>query len=73
MYTIHAYRWGDHENHSYILTIHSDKDEAIRIAEEHENYRGGKYECEIIEWTAVIDNNEIIYNKGDIVKKISGD
>ena len=68
IYTIHAYRWGSHENHSYIVTICFDKKKAIKIAKDHEIYRGDKYECEVIEWIA---NNDT-FDKKEVVKEISG-
>lgn len=43
LYVINAYRNGNRENHSYTLGVHSDRQEAIQIAEEHCDYRGGKY------------------------------
>jgi len=55
IYTVTAYRWGDRENHSYIVGAFqvpgdNDKAEALALdaAVEESNYRGGKYECEIL-------------------------
>ncbi len=56
VYTVHAYRWGDRELHSYSVGVFSKKSKALREAEEHRTYRGGKYECEVIEW--VVDDKE---------------
>ena len=50
LYTIHAYRWGNRENNSYIVAAVTDKILALRIAEQENIYRGGKYECEVLEW-----------------------
>ena len=50
VYTVHAFRWGDREKHSYILGIYTKKSMAIESAEYEENWRGGKYSCEIREW-----------------------
>ena len=45
---ITAYRFGDKENHSYVVGAFSTKDEAIRQAKKEEEWRGGKYDCEVI-------------------------
>ena len=50
VYVINAYRFGDREAHSYLEAVLHDKEMAFKHAEYHENYRGGKYECEIIEY-----------------------
>jgi hypothetical protein len=50
IYTVHAFRWGDRENHSYIVGIYPKKHAAQKAAEIEEEYRGGKYSCEILEW-----------------------
>jgi hypothetical protein len=50
IYTVHAYRWGDRELHSYSVGVFMKKQQAILAAEEEADYRGGKYECEILEW-----------------------
>lgn len=50
VYTVHAYRWGDRELHSYIVGVYAKKHAAIKAADHETEYRGGKYECEIIEW-----------------------
>ena len=51
VYTVHAYRWGDHERHSYIVGVYAKKHAALKAADVEENYRGGKYICEVLEWT----------------------
>ena len=51
IYTVHAYRWGDRENHSYSVGVYGKKHAALKAAETEEDYRGGKYECEVLEWT----------------------
>ena len=51
IYTVHAYRWGDRERHSYSVGVFRKKARALKEAEEHSVYRGGKYECEVIEWS----------------------
>lgn len=51
VYTVHAYRWGDRENHSYTVGVYSKKHAAMKAAEAERDWRGGKYECEVLEWT----------------------
>jgi len=50
LYTVRACRWGDRETHSYMVGVYSKKAKAMKAAEIEEDYRGGKYECEIQEW-----------------------
>lgn len=50
IYTVHAYRFGDRECHSYPVGVHTKKHIALKTAEAEEQWRGGKYECEVIEW-----------------------
>jgi hypothetical protein len=50
VYTVRACRWGDQETHSYIVGVYSKKAAAQKAAETEEEYRGRKYECEILEW-----------------------
>lgn len=50
VYTVHAYRFGDREKHSYIVGVYSSAKKALKEAELEECYRAGKYICEVIEW-----------------------
>lgn len=50
IYTIIAYRWGVDSKHNYIVANSLDKNEAIKISKEHQNYRGDKYACEVVEF-----------------------
>lgn len=50
IYTVHAYRWGDRELHSYLVGVYKKKHAALKCAEAEEQWRGGKYECEVLEW-----------------------
>ena len=47
IYVVHAKRWGDKENHGYIVTATLNKADALNAAEIEEQYRGGKYGCEV--------------------------
>lgn len=49
MYVVTAYRWGDDESHSYLMGVFKKEGEAIKVANSHCNYRGGKYACVIEE------------------------
>ncbi|HRU20246.1 MAG TPA: hypothetical protein P5125_07805 [Kiritimatiellia bacterium] len=50
VYTVHAYRWGDRERHSYTVGVYSQKHAAMKAADIEEDYRGGKYRCEVLGW-----------------------
>lgn len=50
IYTVRSCRWGDRETHSYIVGVYEDKHSAQQAAENEEQWRGGKYECEILEF-----------------------
>jgi endonuclease V-like protein UPF0215 family len=50
VYTVDAFRYGDRENHSYLVGVYSTKEKAEKTAKQEEIHRGGKYECEILEW-----------------------
>lgn len=50
IYTVHAYRWGDRQCHSYSVGVFSKKHAALKAAQTESDYRGGKYECEVLEW-----------------------
>ncbi len=54
IYIVTAQRWGKSENHSYNLGVFSEKNEAIKVAKNHTEYRGGKYACIVEE--CEIDN-----------------
>lgn len=48
-YIVTMYRWGERDNHSYVLGVFDDEQEAIRAGKEHGEHRGGKYDPEVIE------------------------
>ena len=49
IYVVTMYRWGNRENHSYLLSVWSKKQKALDECKKEEDYRGGKYMGEIIE------------------------
>lgn len=46
-YVVEMLRWGDREQHSYVIGIYKTEKAAIENACEHMDCRGGKYDCEI--------------------------
>jgi maltoporin len=50
VYIVQAYRWGDSNQHCYIVGVFSNEDAALTAADAEEDYRGGKYACEVVEW-----------------------
>lgn len=51
VYTVHAFRYGDRDNHSYIVGLYTKKSAALLAAEREREWRGGsKYFCEVREW-----------------------
>ena len=61
LYIVEALRWGSRENHSYIVGIYDTHEQAKVICQEEEQYRGGKYKCEIEE-KRVNDNEDIPFS-----------
>ena len=45
IYIVTAYRWGDRSSHSYNLGVFKSKWKAMKCADSHCQYRGGKYAC----------------------------
>lgn len=64
IYIVVAYRWGNREKHSYTVAAFSKKAGAIKCAEDHTTYRGGKYGCAVEEVTLdQFDNDKDDYTK----------
>ena len=51
LYVVLAYRWGENDGHCYLVGVFIRKVAAEKAAEAEEQFRGGKYSCEIIETT----------------------
>jgi hypothetical protein len=49
VFVVKMNRWGDPEMHSYVLGAFTSKLQAEYAAKEEGEYRGGKYEGEVIE------------------------
>jgi len=60
IYTVHAYRYGDRELHSYSQGVFTKKQAALVEAEKHSLERGGKYECEVVEWEPDSVNGKVV-------------
>jgi hypothetical protein len=75
IYKIQAFRFGSKGLHSYIVGIYIDKLEALKRAEYEEDFRGGKYECEVSEHEydliVVGAATTIIHPIGTLYKKIN--
>jgi len=51
IYTVVAYRYGDREKHSYVVGVYTRDFKAIKAADVEMDYRGGKYNVEVLRWT----------------------
>lgn len=51
VWVVEMLRWGEREMHSYVIGVFSSEDAAIEAGKEHRDYRGGKYEAEVSEFT----------------------
>ena len=49
VYTVIAHRGGDDNKHSYLVGVYNNSVMATRYAIAEEYWRGGKYDCDIIE------------------------
>lgn len=72
IYTVHAYRWGDRELHSYSVGVYPKKHAALQAAEAETEYRGGKYECEVIEWVIGRLSNVAHRPEGKVILPLPG-
>jgi hypothetical protein len=45
------YRWGDRESHSYVIGVFTKKQKALDEGEKEEEWRGGKYSAEVLEFS----------------------
>jgi hypothetical protein len=67
VYVVTMYRWGDQESHSYVVGVFASKLQAEHVAYDEREYRGGKYEGHITEWT--LDNP---YDREADIKRTAG-
>ena len=69
IFVVTAYRWGDKEGHSYVVGVFDTEELAIAQAKMEKEWRGGKYECEVI----VMDLNDALkYKNYERIYKIEG-
>ena len=52
-YVVEALRWGDRENHSYIVGVYDNLHDACEACVVEEMWRGGKYECVINDYNKI--------------------
>lgn len=70
IYVVTAYRYKNKLNHSYLVGVFNNKQKALNVAEVEEEFRGGKYACEVLEgeinkWK---DNTNIMKSVFKVVK-----
>ena len=67
IYIVTAYRWGSKEAHSYVVGAFDTESLAIAQAKLEKEWRGGKYECEVV---AMYLNDSLKYKNYEVVYKI---
>lgn len=72
IFVVEALRWGSRENHSYVAGCCSTIEKAEEIKDKEEQYRGGKYECEIREYILDETHEEKSDRQDKIIKEIAG-
>jgi hypothetical protein len=45
IYIVEAWRWGDNHDHTYVLGCWDNFEAAKKAADNHAEYRAGKYQC----------------------------
>lgn len=63
IYVVTAYRWGDIEQHGYVIGVYSSHENAINASKIEYINLGGKYECQITEHE--LNFIETYYDKTD--------
>jgi len=66
LYTVIAHRGGDDNKHSYLVGVYDHPWTATRYAIAEEYWRGGKYDCDIIESYV---NEQVYPDFGDASEK----
>jgi hypothetical protein len=57
IYVVTMYRWGNAENHSYVLGAYDSKEQALVESHQEEMNRGGKYEARIFSGPINVNSN----------------
>lgn len=63
LFVVNMYKYGDHNNHSYLLGVFTKKQMAVDTAVKEEDDRGDKYSAEIVE---VAPDETIDYIHGEV-------
>ena len=50
IYVTTMFRWGEYDNHSYIVYVGNSKSKALSHGAEEENQRGNKYSHQVLEF-----------------------
>lgn len=50
VWVVEMLRWGDRENHSYVIGVYGSKYQAELAGKDEREWRGGKYEPELKEF-----------------------
>jgi len=62
-YVVTMYRWGCRENHSYVVGVYHNEQDAINAGELEACGRGGKYEYEVLGFD---ENNNKTYSHSEV-------
>lgn len=60
-FTVEMLRWGDRENHSYVIGVFDNEFDALKEAWLHMRYRAGKYDAHVTGWE--INDGVQTYNR----------
>jgi len=66
VFVVIAYRYGMRDDHSYLVSVSTQIEEAKQAAQSEMEYRGGKYGCEVVEcpvgaWNEDIEPKQVFY------------
>ena len=71
-YVVEALRWGDRNNHSYVVGVYNNINDAVEACVVEEMWRGGKYDCVINDHLKISINiqceKENLLREGDMEK-----
>ncbi len=60
VYVVTVYRYGNKEGHSYVVGVYSEQWKALIAAQKEQDYRGGKYDYEVIQVEIDVDKQRKI-------------
>lgn len=66
-FAVLAHRWGDADNHTYLVCVVDSEDEAKHWSEREEQDRGGKYSCSIWKCGKVTASPEFTFDDSPLV------